>query len=194
MLKDQYFYPLAALLTAVMIIFALSFGENSKLTEKEILENGYVMEGADLALLAQQPGTQAIFIAPIRAEPAYAQLTSTAARDNLPPGPGVFAPLGPEYERVFATRRLKMTITARASRVSPLAKFDMGYFSAGSGDSGWKPRILSREWSDYIMEFRPGELNESQGLDHFSIWPGRTAEALSMDVLRMRVEVISSSK
>jgi len=87
-----------------------------------------------------------------------------------------------------------MTITARASRVSPLAKFDMGYFSAGSGDSGWKPRILSREWSDYIMEFRPGELNESQGLDHFSIWPGRTAEALSMDVLRMRVEVISSSK
>jgi len=68
MLKDQYFYPLAALLTAVMIIFALSFGENSKLTEKEILENGYVMEGADLALLAQQPGTQAIHMpsSPVR--------------------------------------------------------------------------------------------------------------------------------
>jgi len=193
MLKDRYFYPLAALVMIAMVAFALSFSETYELSEEDILENGYLMEGENLAHLAQQPGTQATFIAAVRSEPAFARLKSTAARDSLPPGPGTFAPLGPRYERVFAGRRLKMTITARSSRVSPLQEFDMGYFSAGSGDSGWKPRSLTPEWTEYHMEFIPGELNDTQGLDHFSIWPGKTAEPLNMDVLRMRIEVVSHS-
>lgn len=192
MLKDRFFYPLAAVLVAGMIAFALSLGERIDLTDREIWDKGYTMQGEDLVRLTAQPGTQAVFVGAAGGEAAYARLTSTAARDSLPPGPGVFAPLGPQYERAFATRNLRMTITARASRIKPLEAFDMGYFSAGSGDSGWKRRELTEDWSDYTMEFRPGALTERQGLDHFSIWPGEMAELLNMDVKYMRIDVLDA--
>lgn len=191
MLKDRYFYPIAALIVGAMVAYALSFGERIDLTDREIWDNGYTMEGEDLVRLTVQPGTQAIYVAAAGGEAAYARLTSTAARASLPTSkPGVFAPLGPQYERAFATRKLRMTITARASRINPLESFDMGYFSAGSGDSPWLRRELTDTWQDYFFEYTPGALTAQQGLDHFSIWPGETAEALNMDVKYMRIDVL----
>ncbi|GGX74593.1 hypothetical protein GCM10011309_25940 [Litorimonas cladophorae] len=190
MLKDRYFYPLAAIIVAAMIVFALSLGERIDLTDREIWDNGYTMEGEELVRLTAQPGTQAIYVAAAGGESAFARLSSTAARESLPPGPGVFAPLGPQYERAFATRLLRMTVTARASRINPLEHFDMGYFSAGSGDSGWTRRELTESWTDYSIEFRPGALTAQQGLDHASVWPGEMAEVLNMDVKKIRVEVL----
>ena len=194
MLKDRYFYPLAALIVTAMVALALSFGERIDLTDRDIWTAGYTMSGEDLVRLTAQPGTQAVFVAAAAGEPAYARLTSTAARDSLPPGPGVFAPLGPQYERAFATRNLRMTVTARASRLRPLESFDIGYFSAGSGDSGWKRRALTADWTEYAIEFRPGALTDRQGLDHASIWPGETAELLNVDIREIRVEVLDPSE
>lgn len=190
MLKDRFFYPLAALIVAGMVALALSFGERIDLTDREIWDAGYVMSGEDLIRLTAQPGTQAVFVAAAGGEPAYARLTSTAARDSLPKGPGVFAPLGSQYERAFATRNLRMTVTARASRINPTDSFDIGYFSAGSGDSGWKRKTLTSDWAQYTMEFRPGALTDRQGLDHASIWPGETGELLNVDVKEIRVTVL----
>ena len=190
MLKDRYFYPLAGLIVAAMVTLALSFGERIDLTDREVWKFGYTMSGEDLVRLTAQPGTQAVFVAAAGGEPAFARLTSTAARDSLPSGPGVFAPLGTQYERAFASRNLRMTVTARASRLSPLETFDIGYFSAGSGDSGWKRRTLTPEWADYAIEFRPGALTARQGLDHASVWPGETAELLNVDIKEIRVIVL----
>lgn len=193
MLKDRFFYPLAAVVAVAMVVFALSFGERIELTDQEIWENGYVMVGEDLVRLTAQPGTQAIFVGAANGEPAYARLTSTVLRSSLPTDkPGVFAPLGVDYERAFATRRLRLTITARASAIKGLDHFDMGYFTAGSGDSKWIRKKLSTDWTDYVMEYTPGTLTAQRGLDHFSIWPGETGELLSMDVREMRVEVLDA--
>ncbi len=192
MLKDRFFYPLAALIAVAMVIFAMSFADTPDLSDCEIWKNGYLMSGEDFTRLAAQPGTQAEFVAASGGQPAFARLTSTVARASLPTDkPGVFAPLGLDYERAFATRRLKMIITARASTRSGLEQFDMGYFSAGSGDSKWIRKSLTADWQDYTMEFRPGALTTNVGLDHFSIWPGETAELLSMDVRAMRVEILN---
>ena len=192
MLKDRFFYPLATLVVVAMIAIALSFGERIDLTDCEIWDAGYTMSDEDLVRLTAQPGTQAIFVAASAGEPAYARLSSTAARDSLPEGPGVFAPLGIQYERAFATRNLRMTVTARASRLNPLETFDIGYFSAGSGDSGWSRRVLTSDWELFKLEFRPGALTDRQGLDHASIWPGDTAELLNLDVREIRVEVLDA--
>lgn len=194
MLKDRFFYPLAALSVAAMIAVALSFGEGIDLTDREIWESGYTMMGEDLVRLTAQPGTQAVFVAAASGEPAYARLTSTATRDSLPAGPGVFAPLGPQYERAFASQNIRMTITARASRLNGLETFDIGYFSAGSKDSGWKRKSLTPDWQDYILDFNPGPLTARRGLDHASIWPGETAELLSVDVKSIRVVVRNPPK
>lgn len=190
MLKDRFFYPLAALLALAMVVFALSFGEKIDLTDKEIWCKGYVMSGEDLARLTAQPGTQAVFVAASAADPAYARLTSTVARASIISKPGVFAPLGTDYERAFATQRLRLTITARSSAIKGLDAFDMGYFTAGSGDSPWNRRQLTPIWSDYIMEYTPAALTAQRGLDYFSMWPGEMAELLNMDVREMRAEVL----
>ena len=192
MLKDRFFYPLAALIAFAMIGVALSFAAKVDLSDERIWREGYVMEGEDLARLTAQPGTQAVFNAQMAGDPAFARLSSTTARENLPPGPGVFAPLGPDYERAFSGRQLRLTVTARPSRINALSEFDMAYFSAGAGDSGWQRRTLEPGWSDYVMVFRPGLRTADPDLDYFSIWPGETAEALSMDVMRMRVEVLDA--
>lgn len=194
MLKDRFFYPLAAIFVVVMTVVALSFGENSDLTVDEIRKSGYIMSGEDLVRLTAQPGTQAIYVPAFGEEPAYARLTSTAARDSLPSGPGVFAPLGLIYERAFATQNIRMTVTARKSRTNGLDTFDIGYFSAGSGDSGWDRKTLTPDWKDYVLDFRPGALTERIGLDHASIWPGETAELLNVDVKSIKVVVRESSK
>ena len=189
MLKDRFFYPLAAIIVAAMIAAALSFGEKSDLSVDEIRKSGYLMNGEDLVRLTAQPGTQAIYVAASRGEPAYARLSSTAARDSLPPGPGVFAPLGLIHERAFATQNIRMTVTARKSRINGLDTFDIGYFSAGSGDSGWKRKTLTPDWKDYVLDFRPGALTERVGLDHASVWPGETAELLTVDIKSIKVVV-----
>jgi len=189
MLKDRFFYPLAALIAVVMVVVALSFGENLELTEAEIRASGYLMAGEDLVRLTAQPGTQSVFVAAAGSQPAYARLNSTAARNSLPKGPGVFAPLGPEYERVFAGQNIQMVVTARRSRNNGLETFDIGYFSAGSGDSGWKRKTLTPEWKDYVLNFRPGPLTEKVGLDHASVWPGETAELLTVDIKSIRVVI-----
>jgi len=163
MLKDRFFYPIAAFIVVAMVAYALSLGERIELTDCDIWDNGYTMEGEDLVRLTAQPGTQSVFIASAGSEAAYARLTSTAARDSLPPGPGVFAPLGPQYERAFATRNLRMSVIARTSRINGLESFDIGYFSAGSGDSGWKRKTLTADWTPYVIEFRPGALTDRQG-------------------------------
>ncbi len=194
MLKDRFFYPLAALIVVAMVAVALSFGERIDLTDREIWNSGYTMTGEDLVRLTAQPGTQAVFVAAASEEPAYARLTSTAARDSLPPGPGVFAPLGPQYERAFASRDIRMTVTARSSRINGLETFDIGYFSAGSGDSGWKRKTLTADWKDYVLDFRPGTLTEQVGLDHASVWPGETAELLNVDIKSIRVIVRNPPK
>ena len=191
MLKDRFFYPLAALIVVVIVAVSLSFGESIELSDREIWDAGYTMSGEDLVRLTAQPGTQAVFVAAAGGEPAYARLTSTAARNSLEKGPGVFAPLGPQYERAFAAKNLRMTITARASHLNPLEAFDIGYFSAGSRDSGWKRKTLSPDWKDYVLDFNPGALTERRGLDHASVWPGETAELLNVDIKSILVIVLN---
>ncbi len=192
MLKDRFFYPLAAIIAVGMVIYAMSFGVRQDLTDCEIWENGYVMSGEDLTRLAVQPGTQAEFIATAGGQPAYARLTSTVARASIHPKPGIFAPLGLEYERAFATRRLKLTIIARSSAINGLEQFDMAYFSDGSGGTEWIPKPLTADWEEHSFQFRPGVLTARRGLDHFSMWPGETADLLRMDVREMRVEVLDA--
>ncbi|WP_409432789.1 hypothetical protein ACJ3XI_11365 [Litorimonas sp. RW-G-Af-16] len=193
MLRDLYFYPLAALAISLIIGLALSFGNYDRPSDAELLREGYTMEGEDLTKLTTGTGTHSEFIAAVGDTPAFARLWSDIARDNIPPYAGVFAPLNSDMERAFAGRRLRMTVTARQSRNDPLTEFDMAYFTAGPGDSGWQRRQLTSDWAEYSFEFTPPLPTAEPDIDYFGIWPGDTAEPLSMDVAKMRIEVLDNS-
>jgi len=195
MLKDIFFYPLAALIIGAMIYGALSIGDYEVLTPEKIRAQGYTVEGENLTTLTAAPGTNYDYMAQTDNSPAHARLVTTLARDVAPPSQGIFAVLNPDYELAFAGQTLRLTITARSSVQNGLTDFDMSYFTTSSGTTGWQRKVLGPEWADYVLEFKSGPLKDSSkgegDLSYFAMWPGVTAEPLMMDVSRMRVEVIS---
>lgn len=193
MLKDIFFYPLAALIISAMVFGALSLGDYEVLSLEDIRAQGFTVEGQDLASLTASPGTNFEYIAASANQPAYVRLVTTLARDVAPPSPGIFAALNPNYEQAFAQQDLRLTITARSSPTSGLTEFDMGYFTAGAGDSGWKRRRLTSDWTEHVLEFTPGVNTGESELDYFSIWPGVTADPLMMDVSYMRIDVLGDN-
>ncbi|MEP1229238.1 MAG: hypothetical protein ABJG88_01040 [Litorimonas sp.] len=193
MLKDVFFYPLAGIIIALIIGGALSLGNHDVLTVNDIRQQGFTVEGPDLAGLTAAPGTNYEYIAATPNDPALARLVTTLARDVAPPSPGIFAALNPNYEAAFSQQTLRLTITARSSAKEGLAEFDMAYFTAGSGDSGWKRQTLTSEWAEYSFDFTTGAVKGEGDLDYFSIWPGITGEPLMMDVKRMRIDVLENT-
>ena len=192
MLKDIFFYPLAALIIGAMIFGALSFGDYEVLTPENIRANGFTVEGPDLATLTAAPGTNYEYIAETVNTPSHARLVTTLARDVAPSSQGIFAVLNSDYESAFENRHLRLTITARSSVHNGLADFDMSYFTTNAGATGWQRKTLTQDWSDYVLDFKFGALKGESDLSYFSIWPGITGEPLTMDVSKMHIEIIGA--
>jgi len=191
MLKDRFFYPLALALIAGMIWFALSLSTRTKLTDACIWHNGYITQGEDLVTLTASPGTIYDYIGATPMDPAHVVAMTQIPRRDAPASAGVFAALGPDYERAFAGQKIRLTVRARQGRKNPLTAFDMGYFTAGAGDSGWRRRTLTPDWKDYVLDFSPKTPNGDPDLDYFGIWPGEAGEQETMDIEFMRVDVLS---
>ena len=191
MLRDLYFYPLALMVIAAVIGAALMSGEHETLSPQDILEQGYSAEGQGLSRLVASPGTNYEFVSEKGSQPAYVIMWTDIARANIGGSAGVFAPLGPDYERAFGGQDLRMTITARQSAANPLTEFDMGYFTATVGDSAWQRRALTPDWQDYSFTFSPNPPRGEADIDYFGIWPGEAGSGQRMDVSKMRIEVLS---
>lgn len=191
MLRDAIFYPLALVVVAGLVMFALSRGADHSTSPEKILEDGLIVQGGDLRRLTASPGTQIVFVPANSGAPAFAQLSSLTAFENALPSPGVFVTLSPVYERAFAEKKLRLSVRARASKLVPSPSFQIGYFTERAESSGWQSQDLSPEWSDYTVEFQRGVSTQSGDLNFFSIWPGQTAEPLGVDVSHMRIEVLS---
>jgi len=191
MLKDRFFYPIALALIAAMIWFALSRASVTKLSDACIWQNGFVTQGEDLITLTASPGTAYDYVGVISADPAYIVAMTEIPRRNAPASAGIFAALGPDYERALAGQKIRVTVRARQGRKNPLAEFDMGYFTAGAGDSGWHRRTLTPDWQDFTLDFSPKPPNGDPDLDYFGIWPGEAGEQETMDIEFMKIDVLS---
>ena len=116
-------------------------------------------------------------------------LKTNIARKNIISSAGVFASLSQNYETAFANRNIRMTIRARQGQKNPLTHFDMGYFTADVGDSGWIRKPLTRDWQNFTLDFKPGIPVNDLGIDYAGIWPGDKGEEETMDVEFIKVEV-----
>lgn len=194
MLKDRFFYPLALALIAGMIWFALSFSKRTKLTDACIWQNGFTTQGEDLDLLTASPGISYSFIGETPTSSAHIVAMTHIPRRDAPASAGVFAALGPDYERAFAGQKIRLIVRARQGRKNPLSEFDMGYFTAGAGDSGWRRQRLTSEWTDYAFEFTPKPPNGDPDADYFGIWPGDAGKQETMDIEFLKIEVLSKPR
>lgn len=190
MLKDWQFYPIVILLIAGMVTLALSFADTPD--PDEVLA-GFVVEGEQLTQLFPASGTTISIAGDAENPSAYAVLSAHIAREQAPPSAGVFATLGPVYEKAFAGQNIRISITARKGQATPVKSFDAGYFTAGAGDSGWKTFTLSNIFETYSFDFTPGLPQSDPGTDFVGIWPDVPGEQKTVDVKSIRVEIIQPS-
>lgn len=190
MLKDRYFYPLAIAFIAAIIWYALSKADHDVLTTAGILEYGFIVEDEDLITLTASPGTSYKYTGAIASQASYVTVLANIARKDAPASAGVFASLGPEYETAFANQRLMITIRARQGRKKPLTQFDMGYFTADVGDSGWIRKPLTPDWKNYSFEFSPKTPVNNLDVDYLGIWPGEKGDQETMDIEFMKIDVL----
>lgn len=193
MLKDRYFYPLAIACIIGMVFYAMSKADYEDLTKNMVFENGFIINGEDLATLTASPGTLYNYTATTSSEQAFVTLRTNVPREKTIPSAGVFAALGEIYEATFATQNLKMTIRARQGRTDPLTHFDMGYFTADVGDSGWVRQSLTPQWKDYSLEFTPNSPVNDLGVDYAGIWPGDKGKNETMDVQFIKIDILSKT-
>lgn len=191
MLKDRFFYPIAVVLIASMIWFALSRAKPPHLQRVDICKSGYAFKGEDLIQLVASPGTNYDYFASQNTKAAYVKLYSHIPRDKAPASAGVFAPIPSQYAQLFQGKTIRLTIKARLGRKDPLESFDAGYFSLTAGATNWKSFDLTDGFQDYSFEFTPSKAAPSEEVDYFGIWPGVEGEQKTMDVETMQIQIIS---
>ncbi|MDC0880951.1 hypothetical protein OAP69_06185 [Hellea sp.] len=192
-MKDFYFYTLSATFVATSILIAMMHSTEIKVSDECIVENGFIAQGKELKNLTSSPGTSFTFVAASQSSPAYITASSHVPRVNAQASAGIFAVLGPDYERVLGGRALSMTVSARKNRAYALDEFDMGYFTAGAGDSGWKTRKLTNVWRDYVLYFTPTSSQSEPDIDYLGIWPGVRGEKKLMDLRYIKVKVLDKT-
>lgn len=192
-MKDFYFYTLSATFVATSILIAMMHSTEIKVSDECIVENGFIAQGKELKNLTSSPGTSFTFVAASQSSPAYITASSHVPRVNAQASAGIFAVLGPDYERVLGGRALSMTVSARKNRAYALDEFDMGYFTAGAGDSGWKTRKLTNVWRDYVLYFTPTSSQSEPDIDYLGIWPGVSGEKKLMDLRYIKVKVLDKT-
>ena len=192
-MKDFYFYTLSATFVATSILIAMMHSTEIKVSDECIVENGFIAQGKELKNLTSSPGTSFTFVAASQSSPAYITASSHVPRVNAQASAGIFAVLGPDYERVLGGRALSMTVSARKNRAYALDEFDMGYFTAGAGDSGWKTRKLTNFWRDYVLYFTPTSSQSEPDIDYLGIWPGVRGEKKLMDLRYIKVKVLDKT-
>jgi len=180
-MKDRFFYPLAAIVIAAMIAFALSLKTDTTPSNVDLYER----QGVDLSELFPSPGTTVRLSE--SGDDVFAVMSAHMTRDVAPPSSGVFGTLGPAYEANFGGATIRVTVRARQSKTTPSSSMELGYFTTGVGDSGWKPFSLSGEFVDYSFEFSPNPPIE-KGIDYVGIWPDPAGKGGIIDVQSVRVE------
>lgn len=185
-MKDWQFYPVIIAAIIAMVAYALSLAEytSGPLTGK------FVIEGQSLNTLYAAEGVSFSIAGDTNNPNAYAVMSAHVSRANAPRSAGVFATLGPADEKRFAGQDLKVTIRARKGRGAALSSFDMGYFTAGAGDSGWKTFELTNAFRDFSFTFTPGLPKGDPGNDYFGVWPDVDGQGRTMDVESMTIEII----
>lgn len=192
MFRESLFFLTMIALVMAIVYGALYPGKKYLSGYDDIRQNGYLAEGSDLQYIKASPGTSALFIAANNGETSYLTLSAHLSQLAAPPSAGVFAPLNARYETAFAERRLKMTLTARQGRMSPAETFQMGYFTAGPGDSGWQRFQLTPDFKDYSFNFTPKAQISEADIDYFGVWPDEEGLQRTMDVSRYKIEVLDS--
>ena len=182
-MRDFLFYPITLLLGVGIVAWALSFAESGpRFSESDVLARGYGASGDALRELTAAPGTEVVV------NGGVAQALALSAQGDVGPSAGVFLLVPPSVEAAFGGREVE--VAWRLRRPSGSARVQIGYFTAGAGDSGWRAVTVGPEWEEHTLRFRPAPPS-TPGYDYIGLWPsGGEAATSPVEIAEVRARVV----
>jgi len=172
-MRDKFFFPLAALLSVMMIFLAIQPGFGRLPTgavtgdgvdySRIVIDDTYlnkVVPGADAsAQLIRDKGTYFLYI--------------EAAADGLVAAPELnpHFRIAPDVEIQFEGRRIRVTARVRPADVRGASQVEMNYSAGRAGDSGWQTLDLGQGFTEVSFEYDVPPLQGEQGVDYIAIRP-----------------------
>ncbi|ABI75555.1 hypothetical protein HNE_0033 [Hyphomonas neptunium ATCC 15444] len=189
-MRDKLFFPLAALLTVLMVFLAIQPGIGRLPTgavagdglnyNRIVIEGPYlnkVISGGDArAQLIREDGTYYLYI--------------EAAFEALVPAPelGPHFRLAPDIEVQFAAQTVRVTASVRPADSRGAEQVEMNYSTGRAGDSGWQVRDLQPGFSEVSFEYDVPALESDQGVDYLGIRPVVPDKSRALIVERIVLE------
>lgn len=192
MLPDRIFYPVMIAVIGAILAFAFTRGGTVPVNVDDIRKLGFTAQGQGLSVLEPAPGTTYTLIQGDAEEGVYAVLIANQSRATAPPSAGVFVTLNSDFEREFAGQDIEVIVTARQGKENPSDHIELGYFTSGAGDSGWRRYELGTTFADYTLRFTPGLPQGPASADYAGIWPSAEGQNQTVDVKAMRVRIVGS--
>ena len=127
------------------------------------------------------------------ANPVYVRITQQPGAASDVPERGVNLPLAADLERTYASKRLRITVTARAGGELGATQFEAAYSIGRRGSSGWQTFDLTTEFADYSFEYvlpPIPEAAEDLSLDFLGVRPVVTNKPRAVDVSSIQFEVL----
>ena len=194
-MRDLFFFPVAALVIAVIVGIAINFGEpEPQRSSTDILRDGFELSGANMRGLIASPGTGVKFTDDGFGGIEYATLTAQISLENSPPSIGVMTTIGEDVQNAFAEKDINVTVRARQNAARASKTFKIGYYALDGGASGWRDFTVTPEFQNYTFEWRPGSTEAKGAVDHpevdyIGIWPAPGGDNEAIDIEWIRVKV-----
>jgi hypothetical protein len=173
-MRDRLFFPLAALLTGLIVFLALLPGIG-RLPTGAVAGDGanydrITIEGDYLNKVIAGGNARTELVR--GAGNAYL-LQMTVAAGALPDAPelGPHFRLAPDIELHFSGRRIRVTVRMRPGETRGAVEAQANYSAGRVGESGWQPFNLQPDFTDFSFEYDVPPMSGEQGVDYVAVRP-----------------------
>jgi hypothetical protein len=190
-MRDQLFFPVAALLAAAFVFVALDpYAE--RLPSGPVSGGGRDAQDLTLAgdelnrfIVGETGGARLDLVRPEGGE-AFLRIDRQTA-DYSDPRLGPHLMLAEDLEYALESRPIEVVIEARSVGDFAASQFEANYFAKADGASGWRQFDLTREFQPYVLTFHTPQRGREAGYDYLGIRPVTPDKHRVMDVRSVRL-------
>ncbi|MFN4024412.1 MAG: hypothetical protein ACK4MQ_06245 [Hyphomonas sp.] len=172
-MRDKLFFPLAALLVAIMVAVAVQPGIG-RLPTGAVAGDGLnygriTIDGAYLNKVVAGGDAVTRLVRDGQTYLLYIEAGAGALSDSPELGPHFR--LAADIELQFSGRRIRVTARARPADARGAEQVQLNYSAGRVGESGWQVFDLQPGFTDVSFEYDVPALQGEQGVDYFAIRP-----------------------
>jgi hypothetical protein len=189
-MRDYLFFPLAALLTVLLVVLAVlpGFGRlpTGAVAGDGVNYDRIVIEGPYLNRIIAGGDAVTRLLRDDRRYLLYIEIEEGALSDAPELGPHFR--LAPDIELQFAGRRVRVTVSARPADMRGAEAIQVNYSAGRLGESGWQVLGLQPGFSELSFEYDVPALQGEQGVDYLALRPAVPDKSRALLIERIVME------